>query len=680
MLKTTYQPPKDWKDYKHLKENYLYLIAGSGRDSKHTRSKYIAFDTEAFRFPNNNKIFGEIGYSERQELFCFDFFDGEKHYYGKSHGDFSRQLKHLMEKYKKICLLIHNAQYDLSVAFPDGERLLDIFLGNPTKYKMRVEKDFLSTVTYAELATTNRTRRLTILDTTNFWKEKLATLAENYGQKIATEEDYHAEPEKWNAFLKEHSKDLVQKDTELLYNLWANFVEQLKNDDSIIGISSASSALKTFTHRYLEENIWLPKELAEPILKAYHGGMVDSYTLGDFPDNVSLDVNSLYPNVMKKYKYSIHPIEKVTKPTKKYIKQMESDIKEEKYNYFIQCKWQFPEDESRPILCMTNKKTKKLEFRLDGEGLITGREYEIAKQQDALIYDITTIYKFANADIFSKYVDHFYNKKKNAKNSSEKQTFKLFLNSLYGKFAQHLGHEKWVSYEHSIQGLGLKKAFDSGIHKGKINGKDVRLYPNFYAYNEDGEASYPCMIGCEITANARIFNYQIQKKLGINRVLNTDTDSFHIEAKNLHIAEEQGLIGDELGQLKIEERGREIISGLKRYKFLDAEGNVIIEKNKGVNGKKIGDNEYTSTIWHTKKSKQGTVTTEVIKKTLHPFLNPKRKYYRWESLRPNIYLSEPLGEGYIVFDEDPQLIELLERNGYFDIKGEFKFVDEVCTI
>ena len=55
--------------------------------------------------------------------------------------------------------------------------------------------------------------------------------------------------------------------------------------------------------------------------------------------------------------------------------------------------------------------------------------------------------EFINADLFSKYIDYFYNIKKNAKNEIEKEFAKLMQNGLYGKFAQKNKHLVLESYD-----------------------------------------------------------------------------------------------------------------------------------------------------------------------------------------------------------------------------------------
>jgi hypothetical protein len=195
-------------------------------------------------------------------------------------------------------------------------------------------------------------------------------------------------------------------------------------------------------------------------------------------------------------------------------------------------------------------------------------------------YKISLIrgYEFSKIDLFSEYVNHFYDKKKNAKSAAEKLIAKMHLNQLYGIFGRKQELIETVNvfnkdlYKYittriiktiitindEISTLLLIKNINHDIIKEINNELDVNIEKNFNLPIKSNVA-----IASAITSYSRIL--MIPYKLD-DSIAYTDTDSI-FTVKKLNIEE----IGDGLGLMKDELKGNIIeeayFMGIKQYGY-----------------------------------------------------------------------------------------------------------------
>jgi hypothetical protein len=140
--------------------------------------------------------------------------------------------------------------------------------------------------------------------------------------------------------------------------------------------------------------------------------------------------------------------------------------------------------------------------------------------------------------IFTKYVNFFYNLKKNADNAVIREESKLFLNSLYGKFGQRVHDEirelgttmDDMSAMNVMNDLNLSVMYEKDrtyIRSGQRIMVKSKANKGAIAYN-----SMP-RISASVTAYARISLWEIIKIAGINNVHYCDTDSIMTNAEGL---------------------------------------------------------------------------------------------------------------------------------------------------
>lgn len=249
-------------------------------------------------------------------------------------------------------------------------------------------------------------------------------------------------------------------DCEVLYKVLETFATDIFISFKV-NVSNCptlpSLAFKIFRTHYLPKGIRIPilsNQIFDDISNAYYGGHVDMY----IPKGENLfhyDVNSLYPAVIKMFKYPVGllcyfngDISKISDYSNIYYK----------YLGFFKVRVTAPSI-THPILPIKRDNTT-----IYGEGTWEGWYYsdELANAvKYGYTYEIISGYLFHSEDIFSDYVAKMYQmKEESAKDSPNYLISKLLMNSLYGRFGMaqtNVTHElvKTNKLSDAIDKIGL---------------------------------------------------------------------------------------------------------------------------------------------------------------------------------------------------------------------------------
>ena len=465
--------------------------------------KVISFDTEAHRY--------KTAKGERQELAQFDFYDGTDHYSGTTKKELYSVLADLLVKYKKITVIAHNYNYDLRISGLLNHILLDKdILGLP------VVTAFLSNIIYVRAETDNRKKRIDLLDSTNYFKFSLKKMAEAMGEKKTADEEYAYSPDEWNKYLDSTGTDLIRNDTEILYRYFTSFASR---QDICLGVSLASTSFNTFRKNFLKQVLTIPLEKIPDSLSSYRGGRVEPYFLGR--EHVFIwdyDVNSLYPYVMKRFRYSTEFVREISSVNEDIL----SNIKNEARNYLFEVSYKYNEPVARLPLVIKDSEGRLVQAYESENKWITGRELSYLMDDGAEVC-VHKGYEFRNDDIFSGFVDDFYAKKETA-TEPWRTSYKLVLNSLYGKFGQSKRKTFFVAVSDLPEDVRWIIERHPDKQRLRINGVVYSIYGSYVTNMElEGKAAYNPLIASEVTANARLHNYDIQKKIGFTNVIYTDS-------------------------------------------------------------------------------------------------------------------------------------------------------------
>jgi hypothetical protein len=227
-------------------------------------------------------------------------------------------------------------------------------------------------------------------------------------------------------------KRYLRSDCVNLYNTIAAY-----NSEYGRSLTQAGASMRYWRDEYEVPMISQTTAQAEYYRKFYYGGRVQCFTSGHKQENFSVvDINSAYPYAMLQ-KHPITP-----------YGNLEDHLP--------------PDPEIGPCMirlkcvahgCFPLKgEDHKLYFPYDESTLreysITGWEFLAALEHDAVKnINILEVQRFENLIDFQDYINHFYEKRKEAKRIGDKAGdifAKLFMNSLYGKFAAN--PEKYKEY------------------------------------------------------------------------------------------------------------------------------------------------------------------------------------------------------------------------------------------
>ena len=312
--------------------------------------------------------------------------------------------------------------------------------------------------------------------------------------------------------------------------------------------STATLSLRIFRSLFQDKPIFiLPQSIDQFIRNGYYGGGTDVYkAYAKFVRNY--DINSLYPFAMKNpMPYNL-------------VQSRLIDLSNRSLDSFFgfaECLIYCPKDMLRPVLPFHH--LGKTIYPV-GNWKATYFSEELKAVQE-LGYKVILLrgYEFTKAELFSSYVDYFFNIKRTTK-GSEKQLAKLQLNNLYGYF----GRKQINIMTENILNKDLINVIKTRIIKSisQIN-KDYSTVLSYTNINQNlleqlnnefhsiENYTSPIMsnvaLSAAVTAYARIA--MIPYKLDPN-TLYTDTDSTYTTGKL-----DSNLIGEDLGLMKDELKG-----------------------------------------------------------------------------------------------------------------------------
>lgn len=313
-----------------------------------------------------------------------------------------------------------------------------------------------------------------------------------------------------------------------------------------------SYAINIFNKNFNRHKLMPHGQEAEKFIReAYAGGRTEIFKT-KLDHGYCYDVNSMYPSCMME-KMPLGPAVYVNERNKENIGFYFAKVKTPPKMYI-------------PVLF---KKMDGLKFPAGSfSGIWDGAELDFAEEMGYEI-NIEYGYEFLESDyIFNDYVEHYFKMKADAKKSGDptkELIAKLFLNNLYGKFAERREKETFTT-EFSPDSEMYNEDF--GIFKVKKMSQSKNIIP---------------AISAHITALGRIKLYKYFLKFGIYNIAYCDTDSVETTIK----------IEDspKLGEMKLEYEFKNADFILpKTYKLFNITKNKIINKEKGFeirDGKKL---------------------------------------------------------------------------------------------
>lgn len=468
---------------------------------------------------------------------------------------------------KKLHLFAHNAKYDTQVLAGVfylvnlGYRVVSFSDDNP--FIIRFEKYFRQSprgVVYKK----PKKKTILIVSSTNYYQQSLASLGKVFGIK-KLDFDHGEEIAMENLEQREKAILYCRVDVRILSAAMTHLFEFIEHEDlGKFQLTIAGQAFQAFRSRFLAEGdifIHSHEEALAVERRAYAGGRNECFYMGRVDVRIYVnDVNSMYPYTMMKYKY---PVRHVSFRKTSSVETVEQLIRD---GYLICCDALV--DTPEPM------------FHLKQERLIfpTGRFWTSLSTPELIeaikrgyLKAVKNVSVYEGKEIFAPYVDYMYKerlKAKKAKDSVRDLLFKMFLNTLYGKFGQK--NEKWeaidVTDPYDVELLQVWDPVERKMMTYKIFGGHV-----FQKQNDpdDIEATNSApAIAAHVTANARMLLWRVFEAAGRENVFYCDTDSVFTNRAGYDRLQSSGWIDEKaLGALAMEKQGFLYLNGCKDYVF-----------------------------------------------------------------------------------------------------------------
>lgn len=511
---------------------------------------------------------------------------------------------------RRVYVFTHNLSFDTSVLdiFSNmesaGFRLTRAIVDDPPTV-LAFRRDFVTIV---------------LVDSLNLFRMPLAKLGEALGvPKLAMPKE-DAPKALWDIYCK--------TDVEILRQSILNYIEVLQTDDlGNFQITLPSQAFTAFRHRFMTHEILIDdNEKALQIAReGYMGGRTEAFYLGETPENVYvMDINSQYPFVMG------------TTPMPIKLRSVWKRVSLDELRTTII---------GNSVVARVRLKTDiaAFPFRFGGhlvfpighfDTTLCTPEIELALELGVL-ESVHEMAVYEQAVIFKDYMDYFYTKRLEARrvnNGVLDLTYKLFMNSLYGKFGQS---GRVFTDIGQADDLAAKTWLEHDVVTGETY--NVRQIGTLLQREKrDGESTHSSpAISAHVTSAGRVLLWRYILTAEPRNVFYCDTDSLMVTYEGYKRL--SGLYeSTTMGALKLEHRMASlVIRGVKDY-VLDG-----VTKIKGIrkNAIQLAPNVYQQETFRGFKGmlRDGELDRQLIKtgtKTL------SRIYYKGTVLPSGVI--EPL--------------------------------------
>lgn len=553
---------------------------------------FIFFDTETRQevkidgsiqqnFQLGWAVYYRRSYGQHREKVEWFFFDNRAAFWNFA-------LSHTQSK-EKLWIIARNIVFDFTVCngwyyLRQAKYKLKFFHNNGVSVIVSVRKKGLSIV---------------FLDSMNWFVESLEKTGQRIGipkMKINFETCTEAE-------LSTYCRNDVLIELEN-FKRFISFL--LSNHISRVCYTKASTAMAAYLFRHYHTPIYIHNNAQAIRLErdSYKGGRCECFYIGDLEHGnyYILDVNSLYPFVMRNCKYPVKYL-KITHNIR--VKSLEHLLKE----YCVVAKVQIDTDE--PVYATKKERTIFPVGRFV-ETLCTPEiKYALAHNHIKRVLDVVV---YEQANIFTSYVDTFYTlrqKFKSANVAEYEKLCKVLLNSLYGKFGQK--GEQWVKTgdapnEPDREELIFRTRPRIVTRLRYLLGEVFELKGYTEAFD-----SFPA-IAAHVTAYGRLHLWSLMQQAGIGNYFYCDTDSLIVnEVGKWKLTNK--MHESLLGGLKVVNVGSSVqLRGLKDYSF----GAKTVIKGIRKSAQKIADGIFEQETWPTFRGilKSGNVDVYEVKHTI----------------------------------------------------------------
>lgn len=434
-----------------------------------------------------------------KELFVFDteddskgniywivFYNGRKYY---TFNNCAEAFKFITEYPKKIICFAVNLEYDI----------INTFRGNYEKIRWLFGKSRLISVRY---------KKFIFYDTLNHWKFSVAQMGKYIKAKKLP--------------FNPQSLKYCKMDCKVTYD----FVLSMLTRYNKLGFKIKSTLPSTVYNFWLTNHSpfrlgRIDEATLDTYKHAYYGGRTECFFIGKLMGKIhTVDVNSLYPYVMTKEYPNPYIVEKKFNLNAYGLTHARVEVKRH-----------------IPVLPYRTKTGKLIYPEGRFSGWWTNDELRYSQAKILKVYDSYTFPVVCYS--FKDFITSFYDKRRRTKDELLNMTYKISMNSLYGKFGQGREKTNVISLANYVK------------NKRKLKSDNIAIYGNIVIYSTLDR--YPIntnmLWAIYTTSFARIYLHKYLELVNTNggRLLYCDTDSIFYKADKAIIG-----CGDTLGGFKSE--------------------------------------------------------------------------------------------------------------------------------
>jgi len=393
-----------------------------------------------------------------------------------------------------------------------------------------------------------------IVDSTNYFKVPLEEIGRLYGLEKVKVED-------WEGADAKTLMDRVERDVYILYYIIRDLVDWWHAEKlGKFGVTAASLAWNAFRHRFMRHRILSHQnsKLEAAEREAYYGGRTEVFKWGRHRGRFYfLDVNSMYPAVMRDGYFPVTPLGHIGEVAPHEIKRAPDAVTYNCLAYIDTDVEAYPK--RIPGIGLAFPVGRFITRLIGPELKEAARRGHLAKAEDCYVYKAEPI--------FREYVSYFWAlrlKYKEAGDKVREQFTKLLLNSLYGKFGQ------WTKPVKAL-GTALMPKYMAADFVDVAEGKIGRFYQAGHQVFIQLKDKKPWVnaavaISATVTSYARLALWSLIETAGLENVYYVDTDSLMVDEAGLERL--RLWIGGELGWLKLEKEADAVeLRAPKDYTF-----------------------------------------------------------------------------------------------------------------
>lgn len=221
-------------------------------------------------------------------------------------------------------------------------------------------------------------------------------------------------------------QEYCKVDTEICWRFVAEMLERYEWLGLKLRATLPAMAMQLFKKFYREEFDLLPQHIIKFFREGYYGGRVEVFRFGEIKKSIRhYDVNSLFPSVMYR---GVYPVIKSWHKTKNPNFSNTG---------VCRCVVEVPESFAT---CLPARSNNEILFPWGNiEGVWTYAEINNLLSSGGQVFPIDAIEFSDTESPFDDYIDFCYKERLKATGEVDKIFWKLFMNSLYGKFGQSRG-------------------------------------------------------------------------------------------------------------------------------------------------------------------------------------------------------------------------------------------------